>query len=80
MAFTADIVGILLVLVGSYVLYTTVMGLVSDHNRTIWGWLWQGLWLAAGGYALYSGYQRIFPPEPIFPSIPGLTGGGRRRR
>ena len=75
-----DVVGILLVLVGAYVLYQTVMGLVRDHNRTVRGWLWQGLWLAAGGYALYSGYQRIFPPEPMLPSIPGLSGGWRRRR
>lgn len=80
MAFTADFVGILLVLVGLYILYSTIVGVVNNHNLTVFGWLWQALWLGVGGYALYAGYQRVFPPEPVFPAIPGLTGGGRRRR
>ena len=80
MAFTADVVGILLVLVGGYVLWSTIVGIWVNHNRSIAGWVWQGVWLAAGGYAFYAGYQRIFPPEPIFPAIPGLSGGWRRRR
>jgi hypothetical protein len=75
-----DFLGILLVVVGAYILYSTIMGIVVDHNRSIFGWLWQILWIGVGGYAVYAGYQRVFPPEPIFPAIPGLTGGYRRRR
>jgi hypothetical protein len=57
--------------VGLYLVWRAVSAITNGTSS----WFWNLLWLAAGGYAVYTGYKKVTAPAPglLTPII-----GGRR--
>ena len=58
-------------MVGLYLVWRAVSAITNGTSS----WFWNLLWLAAGGYAVYTGYKKVTAPAPglLTPII-----GGRR--
>ena len=75
-----DWFGVFLLIIGGWILVSTISGVIANHNRSATGWFWQIIWLIGGGYALYVGYQKVMAPPPtLLGSVTGAVAGGRRR-
>jgi len=66
-----DWLGVFLLVLGIYLVWRAVYSIMNGTST----WFWNLLWLAAGGYAVYVGYQKVTAPAPglLTPVI-----GGRR--
>lgn len=66
-----DWLGVFLLVVGLYLVWRAVSSIMNGTST----WFWNLLWLAAGGYAVYMGYQKVTAPAPgLFTPVVG----GRR--
>jgi len=66
-----DWLGVFLLVLGLYLVWRAVSSIMAGTST----WFFNLLWLAAGGYAVYVGYQKVMAPAPglLTPII-----GGRR--
>ena len=66
-----DWLGVILLVLGLYLVWRAVSAITKGTST----WFWNLLWLAAGGYAVYVGYQKVTAPAQglLSPVI-----GGRR--
>ena len=66
-----DWLGVFLLVLGLYLVWRAVSSIMAGTST----WFLNLLWLAAGGYAVYVGYQKVMAPAPglLTPII-----GGRR--
>ena len=66
-----DWLGVFLLVLGLYLVWRAVSAIAKGSSS----WFWNLIWLAAGGYAVYVGYQKVMAPAPglLSPVI-----GGRR--
>jgi len=77
-----DFVGILLLIVGVYLVISIIADLFTARPSTAGGWIWKIIWFGLGCYALYVAKQRLMPPPPSVLGMPmtnPMTGGRRRR-
>jgi hypothetical protein len=66
-----DWLGVFLLVLGLYLVWRAVSSIMAGTST----WFLNLLWLAAGGYAVYTGYKKVTAPAPglLTPII-----GGRR--
>jgi hypothetical protein len=66
-----DWLGVFLLVLGLYLVWRAASAIMRGSSS----WFWNLLFLAAGGYAVYTGYQKVMAPAPglLTPVI-----GGRR--
>ena len=77
-----DFVGILILIVGAYLVVSVIASLITARPMTIMGWFWKIIWFGVGGYLLYVAKQRLMPPPPSILGMPitnPMTGGRRWR-
>ena len=66
-----DWLGVFLLVLGLYLVWRAVSAITKGTSS----WFWNLLWLAAGGYAVYVGYQKVTAPAPVL--ITPVIGGRR---
>jgi hypothetical protein len=77
-----DVLGIVLLIVGAYLVVSVIADLFSARPLTAGGWIMKIFWFGLGGYLLYVAKERLMPPPPSILGMPmtnPLTGGRRRR-
>jgi cytochrome c oxidase assembly factor CtaG len=77
-----DVLGILLLIVGAYLVISIIADLFTARPSTAGGWIWKIFMFVLGCYALYVAKQRLMPPPPSILGMPmtnPMTGGRRRR-
>jgi len=75
-----DFLGIFLVILGAWILVSTISGIVANPaGGSIMAWFWRVVWLLGGCYILYSGYVKVTAPPPgLLSNVPGMAGGRRK--
>ena len=76
-----DFLGIFLIVFGAWAFVSTISGIVANPaGGSVMAWFWRVMWLALGGYCLYSGYMKVMAPPPtLLGQVTGAVTGGRRR-
>ena len=75
-----DFLGIFLIIFGAWAFVSTISSIVyNPAGGSIMAWFWRVIWLALGGYCIYSGYLKVTAPPPgLLSAVPGMAGGRRK--
>jgi hypothetical protein len=68
-----DWFGLFLLVLGLYLVWRAASAIMKGTSS----WFWNLLFLAAGGYMAYTGYQKVSAPAPAPGLLPPVVGGRR---
>jgi len=72
--------GVFLMIIGGWIVVSTVNGLIENPNRSPTSWYWQIVWLLGGLAAVYYGFKKVTAPPSVGLGVPVATRVAGRRK